>query len=169
LLGLDAQAAHGLCRRKNWRHLPSIQHVHSEYLVPASIFSGLNIGFQNGDVGMSENSPGRAVIDPFGEPLTIDRLPPADTVRWVVRRKAQVVCAIREGLITRQDACDRYGISDVELFSWERLLEDHGPKALHTTKTQRYRQAATSADGDVPNSTVEAVADAQSADKGAAA
>ena len=118
---------------------------------------------------MSGNSPGRAVIDPFGEPLTIDGLPPADTVRWVVRRKAQVVCAIREGLITRQDACDRYGISDVELFSWERLLEDHGPKALRATKTQRYRQTATSADEDVPSSTVEAVTDAQSADKGAAA
>ncbi len=102
---------------------------------------------------MSGNSPGRAVLDPFGEPLTIDRLPPADTVRWVVRRKAQEVCAIREGLITRQDAFDRYGISDAELFSWEKLLEDHGPRALRVTSTQRYRQAATSADEDAPSST----------------
>ncbi len=93
---------------------------------------------------MSGDSPGRAMIDPFGEPLTIDTLPPADTVRWVPRRKAQVVCAIRGGLISRQEACDRYGISDAELFSWEKLLDDHGLRALRVTRPQRYRQAATS-------------------------
>ncbi len=60
---------------------------------PANIHSGQNIGLQNGDAEMSGNSPGRAVIDPFGEPLTADTLPPADTTRWVPRRKAQVVCA----------------------------------------------------------------------------
>ncbi len=102
---------------------------------------------------MSGDSPGRAVIDPFGERLTIDTLPPADTARWVPRRKAQVVCAIRGGLISRQEACDRYGISDAELFSWEKLLDDHGLGALRVTKTQRYRQAATSADEDAPSST----------------
>ena len=114
----------------------------------ASILLGQNIGFQNGDAEMSGNSPGRAVIDPFGEPLTVDTLPPADTVRWVPRRKAQVVCAIRGGLISRQEACDRYGISDAELFSWEKLLDDHGLRALRVTRTQRYRQAANSTDDD---------------------
>jgi len=102
---------------------------------------------------MSGNSPGRAVVDPFGEALTVDTLPPADTVRWVPRRKVQVVCAVRGGVISRQEACDRYGISDEELFSWERLLDDHGLRALHVTKTQHYRQAATSADEDAPSST----------------
>ena len=102
---------------------------------------------------MSGNSPGRAVVDPFGEALTVDTLPPADTVRWVPRRKVQVVCAVRGGVISRQEACDRYGISDEELFSWERLLHDHGLRALHVTKTQRYRQAATSVDEDAPSST----------------
>ncbi len=110
----------------------------------ASILFGKNIGFQNGDVEMSGNSPGRAVIDPFGEPLTVDTLPPADTARWVPRRKAQVVCAIRGGLISRQEACDRYGISDAELFSWEKLLDDHGLGALRVTSTQRYRKSTTS-------------------------
>jgi len=102
---------------------------------------------------MSGDSPGRTLIDPFGEPLTVDALPPADIVRWVPRRKVQVVCAVRGGVISRQEACDRYGISDEELFSWERLLDDHGLKALHVSKTQRYRQAATSADEDTPSST----------------
>ncbi len=101
---------------------------------------------------MSGNSPSRAAIDPFGEPLTVDTLPPADTVRWVPRRKAQVVCAIRGGLISRQEACDRYGISDAELFSWEKLLDDHGLRALRVTRTQRYRQAATSTGEDAQGS-----------------
>jgi len=97
---------------------------------------------------MSGNDTGRAAIDPFGEPLTLETLPPTDTVRWVPRRKAQVVCAIRGGLISRQEACERYGISDAELFSWEKLLDDHGLRALRVTRTQRYRQAATSTDDD---------------------
>ncbi len=91
---------------------------------------------------MSGDSAGSAVIDAYGELLTGDTLPPADTVRWVPRRKAQVVCAVRGGLISRQEACDRYRMSDDELFSWEKLLDDHGPKALRVTKTQSYRQAA---------------------------
>lgn len=78
-------------------------------------------------------------MDPFGEPLTAETLPPADTVRWVPRRKAQVVCAIRGGLITREEACSRYGISNAELFGWERLLDEEGPRALRATRTQRYR------------------------------
>jgi hypothetical protein len=102
---------------------------------------------------MSEDSPGRAVVDSFGELLTVESLPPADVVRWVSRRKAQLVCAIREGLISRQEACDRYNISNEELFSWEKLLGDHGPRALLVTKTQRYRRAVTSTDEDAPSST----------------
>ncbi len=118
----------------------------------ASILFGQNIGLQNGDAEMSGNSPGKAVIDPFGEPLTVDTLPPADTTRWVPRRKAQVVCAIRGGLISRQEACDRYCISDEELFSWEKLLDDHGVGALRVMSTQRYRQAATSTGEDAQGS-----------------
>ncbi len=93
---------------------------------------------------MSGDSPSRTVIDPYGDPLTIDTLPPTNTVRWVPRRKAQVVCAIREGLISRHDASDRYGISDAELFSWERLLESHGPRALRVTSRQRVPKEVTS-------------------------
>jgi transposase-like protein len=78
---------------------------------------------------------------------------PSGPRRWVPRRKAQVVCAVRGGVISRQEACDRYGISDEELFSWESLLGDHGLRALHVTKTQRYRQAANSVDQDAPSST----------------
>ena len=123
-----------------------------KFFAPASIYSGLNIGLQNGDAEMSGDSPGRTVVDPFGDLLTVETLPPADTIRWVPRRKAQMVCAVRGGLISRQEACDRYGISDEELFSWEKSLDDHGLRALRVTKTQRYRQAATSTGEDAQGS-----------------
>jgi hypothetical protein len=35
------------------------------------------------------------VIGPLGEPLTLDSLPPPNTTRWVVRRKAEVVALLR--------------------------------------------------------------------------
>jgi len=93
---------------------------------------------------MSAERPGRVVGDPYREPVTIDKLPPPDVVRWVPRRKAQVVGAIRGGLISRDEACDRYGISSAELFSWEHLLEEHGLRALRVTRTQRYRKLSAS-------------------------
>ncbi len=127
-------------------------HSFRKFLLSLAYSSAQNIGFQNGDAEMSGDSPGRTVVDPFGELLTVERLPPADTVRWVARRKAQVVCAVRGGLISRQEACDRYGISDEELFSWEKSLDDHGLRALRVTKTQRYRQAATSTGEDAQGS-----------------
>ncbi len=40
------------------------------------------------------------VMGPDGTPLTLDDLPPANTTRWVIRRKAEVVAAVRGGLLT---------------------------------------------------------------------
>ncbi len=49
---------------------------------------------------MSERiSRPRPVVAPAGEPLTLDGLPPPDLKRWIARRKAQVVAAVRAGLI----------------------------------------------------------------------
>lgn len=69
-----------------------------------------------------------------------DRLPPANTTRWVVNRKAEVVRAIRDGLLTRDDACDRYRLSDEELRLWERALDLAGTPGLRVTRTQVYRE-----------------------------
>ena len=40
------------------------------------------------------------VIGPLGESLTLDTLPPPNTTRWVVRRKAEVVAAVNGGLLS---------------------------------------------------------------------
>ncbi len=90
---------------------------------------------------MSER-PGRSsgVIGPAGQPLTVDNLPPRDTVRWVIRRKAEVVTAVRNGLISMDDACERYRLSVEEFLNWERLVSAHGLRGLRITRTQVYRQ-----------------------------
>jgi transposase-like protein len=91
---------------------------------------------------MTSGKPGGAVTGSLSEPLTLDILPRADTRRWVAQKKAQVVAAIRGGLISRQEACDRYSISNAELFSWEELLDQHGLQGLRTTFTQKYRRTS---------------------------
>ena len=41
------------------------------------------------------NSRGEAyVIGPTGAPLTLNDLPPPETGRWVIRRKAEVIAAV---------------------------------------------------------------------------
>jgi len=81
------------------------------------------------------------VIGPAGQPLTVDNLPPRDTVRWVIRRKAEVVTAVRNGLISMDDACERYGLSVEEILDWERLVNAYGLRGLRATRTQKYRHS----------------------------
>lgn len=80
------------------------------------------------------------VIGPDGSPLTIADLPPADTKRWVIRRKAEVVAAVRGGLISLDDACKRYTLTVEEFLSWQRSIERHGLAGLRATRVQQYRQ-----------------------------
>jgi hypothetical protein len=80
-----------------------------------------------------------AVIGPDGRHLTLADLPPAGIKRWVTRRKAEVVAAVRGGLLTQEDACRRYELTSEEFGGWEKLYERHGVKGLRTTRLQNYR------------------------------
>lgn len=79
---------------------------------------------------------------PRGNPMSINDLPPSDTKRWVIRRKAEVVAGVRAGLITIDEACERYALSMEEFLSWQRLIDSHGVRGLRTTKIQDYRSAS---------------------------
>ncbi len=81
----------------------------------------------------------RYVVGPDGRALTVADLPPPDTKRWVIRRKAEVVAAVRGGLLSLDDACERYKLTIDEFMSWQRLIERHGLPGLRTTKVQDYR------------------------------
>ncbi len=86
------------------------------------------------------NSRGEAyVIGPTGAPLTINDLPPADTGRWVIRRKAEVVAAVRGGLLTLEEACERYRLTTEEFLGWQRSIDRWGMQGLRTTRIQQYR------------------------------
>lgn len=80
-----------------------------------------------------------AVIGPLGEPLTLETLPPPETRRWVTRRKAEVVAAVQGGLLTLDEACERYGLSVEELISWQRAIDRSGMQGLRVTRLQYYR------------------------------
>jgi transposase len=73
------------------------------------------------------------------DPMIGDILPPADTKRWVARRKAVVVSAVRRGLISLEEACRRYQLSVEEFRAWQRAIEAHGVAGLRVTRLQIYR------------------------------
>ena len=90
---------------------------------------------------MSENYRPRVryVIGPDGSPLTIADLPKQSTKRWVIRRKAEVIAAVRGGLLSLEEACDRYKLTVEEFLSWQRSIDQHGLAGLRTTRVQHYR------------------------------
>jgi Protein of unknown function (DUF1153) len=86
-----------------------------------------------------------ATAPSFADQLTVEGLlPPTDTKRWVIRRKAAVVDAVRNGILSLEQACERYKLSSEEFFNWQRLVDKHGLAGLRVTRLQTYRG------GDIP-------------------
>lgn len=81
-----------------------------------------------------------SVVDLASRVMTEADLPPPDTKRWVMRRKAEVVAGVRCGLISLEEACRRYTLSVEEFLSWQRLIDSHGVRGLRATRLQDYRQ-----------------------------
>ena len=86
------------------------------------------------------------VIGPDGSPLTLTDLPPVQKglppeqrMRWVVRRKAEVVAAVRGGLLSLDDACKRYTLTVEEFLAWQHAIDRFGLAGLRATRVQQYR------------------------------
>lgn len=77
---------------------------------------------------------------PDGTILFRSELPSPNTTRWVARRKAIVVRAVAVGMLSKDEACDMYGLSDEEFDSWLAAMANHGKSGLRVTKLQEYRQ-----------------------------
>lgn len=86
----------------------------------------------------SAQPTGKHVIGPDGRRLTVADLPSADTRRWVVRRKAEVVAAVRGGLLSLDEACSRYALTSDEILSWQDGIDRFGLPGLRTTRSQFY-------------------------------
>ncbi|HXC53748.1 MAG TPA: DUF1153 domain-containing protein [Rhizomicrobium sp.] len=66
-------------------------------------------------------------------------LPSSRTKRWVPRRKAQVVAAVRGGVLSLDEACDRYALTVEEFLSWQRAIDKFGLPGLRISHVQDHR------------------------------
>ncbi len=91
---------------------------------------------------MSETQMQRpmSVVGPNGLPLSLETLPPPNTRRWVARRKAEVVTAVRSGLLSLKEALERYNLTEEEFESWERAIDKFGMGGLRVTRIQEFRE-----------------------------
>jgi|SRR5580700_7580276 hypothetical protein len=93
------------------------------------------------------------VVGPDGLVLTPSNLPQAGRIRWVARRKAELIAAVSGGLITMQDACSRYAISTEEFMDWERRYMRRGLTGLRVSvrgdDADRVMQAAAAEPGNI--------------------
>ena len=80
-----------------------------------------------------------SVIGPLGELLTLDKLPSPNRTRWVIRRKAEVVSAVHGGLLSIDEACERYGLTAEEFASWQQAVDQSGMQGLRVTRIGYYR------------------------------
>jgi Protein of unknown function (DUF1153) len=90
-------------------------------------------------MGSDARAPRSYVTGPDGDVLTLDNLPAADTGRWVARKKAQIVAAVRGGLLSLDEACARYGLTPEEFIAWQSALHHFGVKGLRATDARDYR------------------------------
>ncbi|HXH53150.1 MAG TPA: DUF1153 domain-containing protein [Sphingomicrobium sp.] len=79
------------------------------------------------------------VVGPLGEKLTLADLPCSSNARWTPRRKAEVVAAVNGGLITFDEACERYQLDVSELAGWQGAHDRSGIRGLRVTRFQQYR------------------------------
>ena len=82
----------------------------------------------------------RAITLGDGTVLSQADLPPRTTRRWVASRKAAVVRGVLHGLISQEEALQRYQLSEEEFQEWLRAIHRFGEDGLKTTCLQKYRQ-----------------------------
>jgi hypothetical protein len=108
-----------------------------------------NTHFQR-HVPVTDRSPKRGNTSASNSPGPA--LPAPDTKRWVARRKAVIVEAVRSGIIDLEEVCRLYNLSVEEFLAWERAIERYGVPGLRVTRLQIYRDtepgAASNGSGD---------------------
>ena len=82
------------------------------------------------------------VLGADGAPLTPSDLPRANERRWNIRLKANVVAAVRGGLISLDDARRRYALTVEEFSAWSAAVDHFGMLGLRATRLQDYRRKA---------------------------
>jgi len=89
---------------------------------------------------MTKHIEPKFVLGPDGSPLTLADLPSPKTKRWVVRRKAEVIHAVRGGLLSEAEALKKYALTKDEFNEWIADYDQYGVKGLRVTHIQDYRR-----------------------------
>jgi hypothetical protein len=84
----------------------------------------------SGNKTYRNNQPSNGAI--VGVPRTL-------STRWVPRRKAQVVAAVGAGVLSLEEACRRYALTEEEFRSWESAIDRFGLAGLRATHALDYR------------------------------
>jgi hypothetical protein len=74
-----------------------------------------------------------------GRPWVAESLPTSNTGRWVTRRKAQLISAIKSGILTVEEASQRYRLTLDELAQWQASFDQFGVRGLKATLVQQIR------------------------------
>ena len=68
------------------------------------------------------------------------KLPPAGANRWWPHRKAAVVLAVRDGILSLDEACNRYALSLEEFLTWKHAIDLFGLSGLRQDRVQQRRR-----------------------------
>jgi hypothetical protein len=79
----------------------------------------------------------KTITGPNGRPLTLGDLPPVKPNRWFPAHKANVVAAVLGGLMTADQACERYKLTREEFMVWLQAFDSQGAKGLRVTRGKR--------------------------------
>ena len=71
--------------------------------------------------------------------MALESVPPVDTRYWVPRRKAQVVKAVQADLLSVEEVCRMYRLTDEEFKGWQQAFLDSGEDGLRVTRRIRAR------------------------------
>ncbi len=76
----------------------------------------IKFGNQKSTTGKSSTPVAVKLKD--GTVISLSDLPPTDTKRWVVRKKASVVRVFMAGLVSKEVLYERYNLTEEEFSSW---------------------------------------------------
>lgn len=90
-------------------------------------------------MGTDARNFSKSIVGFDGMPLTLRDLPSSEAAHWTARRKAEVVLAIHGGLLSLDEASERYALTREEFRTWEVGLETFGLPGLHARPVPRLK------------------------------
>jgi Protein of unknown function (DUF1153) len=97
------------------------------------------------ETGRTENTEDTA--SPGPRPTIRQPAIPPQPIRWMPKRKAEILAAVRRGTISLNQACEIYELSIEEFLTWQRGDALYGLAGLRATNAPRRRASGLSSSG----------------------